>query len=160
MRFDTHKGKGKPQPVAGRFSTSVMGRLHSMATANPAPASSRSTRTTLPLPNSRMGWRNRGSSTAIVKLTRVRIGTGALTLKSRPPMLMFLLVPASSRTAPPEGKLSATGNSRSNRRCLRCFQSGASKSWEECINDSVEIVAIHCAEPTSRRDCYGAGITA
>ena len=54
-----------------------------------------------------MGWRNRGSCTAIVKLTRVRTGTGSPTLKSTPPMLMFVLTPASSRTTPPVGKLSA-----------------------------------------------------
>jgi len=47
-RRDSHE-KNPLQPVAGRLSSiSVMGRLHSMAMANPAPDSNRSTRTTAP----------------------------------------------------------------------------------------------------------------
>lgn len=60
----------EPQPAAGRtLSISVMGRLQSMAMANPAPDSNRSTRTTSPSLSSRTGRRIRAPCTSMIKLT-------------------------------------------------------------------------------------------
>jgi hypothetical protein len=59
-----------PQREIG-FSTSASGRLHAIAIANPEPASNLSTLTTSPSPCSRTCRLDRGTSTFIVKLTRV-----------------------------------------------------------------------------------------